>query len=161
MPEEKLASKGEILQDFSIQKDTLEQQIDLLNQRVMSLQNHILTLEQTNRTLEQMAQAEKDATQRSRLFGAIRNNIELLAKLYSVVKEFEDTRFKYYKEVDDVLFNKYKLVAVDIRRIEEKIGEAGSTDLLGFFEKLSTVLTDPEKRSQAKADLEDKPEYKL
>ncbi len=161
MSEEKTVTKKEILQDFSIQKTTLENQIDLLNQRILALQNHILTLEQTNRTLEHMAQAEKDASQRSRFFAAIRGNIELLTKLYSVVKDFEDVRFKYFKEVDDVLFNKHKLVAVEIRRIDEKIGEAASTDLIGFFEKLSTVLTSSEKRAQISADLEDKIEYKL
>jgi len=161
MPEERLASKGEILQDFSVQKNSLEQQIDLLNQRILSLQVHILSLEQTNNVLEQMAVSEKDTTQRSRLYGAIRNNIELLAKLYSVVKEFEDVRFRYHKEIDDVLFNKYKLVAVEIRRIEDKIAESSSGDLIGFFEKLATTLSSSEKREQIKKSLDDKPEYQL
>jgi hypothetical protein len=159
--EERQASKSEIIQDFAAQKNSLEQQIDLLNQRILSLQNHILTLEQTNRTLEQLARSEKDAQQKARLFGAIRVNIELLAKLYSVVKEFEDVRFRYYKEVDDVLYNKFRLIAVEIRRIEEKVGETSSGDILRFFENLSTILSNPEKRSQMKVDLEENPEYKL
>lgn len=161
MGEERQASKSEIIQDFAAQKNSLEQQIDLLNQRILSLQNHILTLEQTNRTLEQLARSEKDAQQKARLFGAIRVNIELLAKLYSVVKEFEDVRFRYYKEVDDVLYNKFRLIAVEIRRIEEKVGETSSGDILRFFENLSTILSNPEKRSQMKVDLEENPEYKL
>jgi len=159
--EERQASKSEIIQDFAAQKNSLEQQIDLLNQRILSLQNHILTLEQTNRTLEQLARSEKDAQQKARLFGAIRVNIELLAKLYSVVKEFEDVRFRYYKEVDDVLYTKFRLIAVEIRRIEEKVGETSSGDILRFFENLSTILSNPEKRSQMKVDLEENPEYKL
>ena len=161
MAEIKSVNKTEILSDFADQGNLLKQQIDILNQRILALQGHIVTLEQTNNVLEQMAKTEKDVTQRSRLYGAIRNNIELLAKLYSVIKEFEDVRFRYYKEIDDVLFNKYKLVAVDIRRLEEKINDLNSGDLVGFFEKLSSVLSNTEKRERAISDLDDKPEYRL
>lgn len=161
MSEEKSTNKGEILQDFAGQQTSLEQQIDVLNRRILSLQSHILSLEQTNNVLEQMAQSEKDVTQRSRLYGAIRNNIELLTKVYGVIKEFEDVRFRYHKEIDDVLFNKYKLVAVDIRRIEEKLNDTSSGDLIGFFEKLSSTMSSTEKREQIKSSLDDKPEYRL
>ncbi|HQF37201.1 MAG TPA: hypothetical protein PLL26_06225 [Candidatus Dojkabacteria bacterium] len=154
-------TKENIANDFTLQKQLLERQIDSLNQKILAVQSHVLTLEQANRVLEQMAQSERDGIQKSKYYGAIRNNIELLTKLYSVIKEFEDVKFRYHKEIDDVLNNKFRLIAVEIRRIDEKIGEATSFNLIEFFEKLSNTFSNSEKRDQIKAVLGENPEYQL
>jgi len=154
-------TKDNIASDFTSQKQLLEKQIDSLNQKILAVQSHVVTLEQANRVLEQMTQSERDGVQRAKYYGAIKNNIELLAKLYSVIKEFEDVKFRYHKEIDEVLNNKFRLIAVEIRRIDERIGEAASFNLVEFFEKLSSTFSNSEKREQIKEVLSSSPEYQL
>lgn len=148
-------SKHEILTEFTSQKNLLEIQIEELNSKILSLQKHIIALERANSVLEQLAVSEKDSSQKSRYYGAIRNNTELLARLYAVIKEFEDVKFKYYKEIDDVLYNKFKLVAIEIRKLEDKIGD--EYNFMNFFEKLGDVLS----KNKTGIESETQPEYRL
>ncbi len=153
-------TKDEIVQSFTDQEDNLNKQISVIETKILSVQRHILTLEQANQVIEKLAQSEKDPTQKFKYYSAIRNNVELLARLYEVVKEFENVKFKYFKEVDDVIYNKYRLIAVEIRRLEEKI-DSGNFSFLEFFEKLAVTFSNPEQRALIKSDLEEKPEYRL
>lgn len=152
--------KTEISKDFSKQSTILEQQIDVLNQKILQLQGHILTIETANSTMEQMARIEKDATKKSKIFAAMRYNLELLVKMYSTIKEYEDVKFRYHKEIDDMLHNKYKLIAIDIRRIEKGL-DGPNSGIAHLYERLTDLMSDQGKLRKIEQDLADNPEYRL
>ena len=152
--------KQEISSKFEGQQTQLEAQITQLGTRVLALQKYIISLDQANNVLEQLAQNEKDAAKKKSYYAAVKQNIELLAKLFEVIKEYEGVKFKYYKEIDDMLISKYKMISVDIKRLEEKLN--GSDDAFTFFEKFVEALKNSgSKKEEVKKELQDSPEYKL
>ena len=154
-------SKAEIQGELVGRQKSLDSQINHLDNFVTDLISHKISLENANRNLEQMAVAEKDPVKRSKFYFAIRENIELLTKIFNSISDLENIKHRYHKEIDDVITNKIKLIAVDIRRIEDKIAD-GSGDLTSFFEKLGNVMVNSNKAvTNTTAALENDPEYKM
>jgi hypothetical protein len=154
-------SKIEIQGEFNDRQRSLDVQINHLENFVTDLISHKLSLENANRSMEQMAVAEKDPTKKAKLYFAIRENIELLTKIFHVISEFENIKHRYHKEIDEVVANKIKIIAIDIRRIEDKLND-GSGDVMSFFEKLGNVMANSKKTiPTATASLENNPEYKM
>jgi hypothetical protein len=150
----------EIQSEFISRQKNLESQIDHLDRFVTDLISHKISLENANRQIEQMASSEKDGVKRGKLYHALRNNIELLTKIFNSISELESIKFKYHKEIDGVIEQKIRIIAIDIRRLEEK-RDSDDIDLVGFFEKLSNVISSPTKRKVITQELNSDPEYKL
>lgn len=155
-------SKAEIQGELVNRQKSLDSQIDHLDKFVTDLISHKISLENANRNLEQLAIAEKDQTKRSKYYFAIRENIELLTKIFNSISDLENIKHRYHKEIDDVIANKIKFIAVDIRKIEDKISD-GSGDISSFFEKLANAMSNPTKSNTntAISTLENDPEYKM
>ena len=154
-------SKVEIQGELGGRQKDLDAQISHIARFVDDLISHKISIENANRHLEQMAMAEKDSAKKNKYYYAIRENIELLTKIFNSISDLENIKYRYNKEIDDVIANKIKIIAIDIRRIDDKIGD-GSGDLVAFFEKLSSVMSNPNKvTTNTAAVLENDPEYKM
>ncbi|MFA7204220.1 MAG: hypothetical protein WC188_11005 [Candidatus Caldatribacteriota bacterium] len=152
----------EIEVEYKDCQNKLESQIDHLDRFIQDLVSHKLSLENANRHIEQLAMAEKDAFKKSKYYEAISRNIELLTKIFNSISELENIKYRYHKEIDDVIQNKIRLIKIDLRKLAEKINDDG-VNLLQFFEKLSNVLSNPTKKFEeaSKISIEENPEYTL
>ncbi|HQM07631.1 MAG TPA: hypothetical protein PLR97_07535 [Bacilli bacterium] len=155
-------SKTEIKTEFSERKKQLEQQIDHLDNFITDLKSHKISLENANRQLEQLAAQETDAVKKAKYFAAIRTNIELLTKIFNSMSELESIKHRYHKEINDITIGKFRLLDVDIRKIDEGLKNGGE-NLSEFFEKLGNAMSGVGKAqaSTIKTNLDKDPEYKL
>jgi hypothetical protein len=152
----------QIEDDFSNRQLNLDTQIDHLDRFIQDLVVHKLMLENANRQIEILANNERDATKKRYLYKAISENVELLTKVFNSISELENIKYKYHKEIDDILHNKIKLTVIDIQKLINKIDSA-EDNLLGFFEKLGNVLSNPQKMKQSnnQINISSNPEYEL
>jgi len=155
-------SKTEIQTELVGRQNNLESQIDHLDRFVTDLTSHKLSLENANRQIENLALAETDATKRAKYYASLRTNIELLTKIFDSIAKIESIKYNYHKEIDDVIVGKIKLIAIDIRKLDEAI-KGGEGDLVTFFEKLGSAMSTLGKGGSAtiKNSLTNDPEYKL
>ncbi len=155
-------SKTEIRTEFSERKKQLEQQIDHLDNLIIDLKSHKISLENANRQLEQLASQETDAVKKAKYFAAIRTNIELLTKIFNSMSEIESIKHRYHKEINDITIGKFRLLDVDIRKIDEGLKNGGE-NLSEFFEKLGNAMSSTGKAhvGTIKTNLDKDPEYKL
>lgn len=155
-------TKPEIQTELGDRQKALDAQIDHLGRFVLDLVSHKLSLENANRQIEQLAMAETDPTKKGKYYTQLRVNIELLTKIFDSISKIESIKYNYHKEIDDVIVGKIKLIAIDIRKLDEAIKD-GATDLVGFFEKLGSVMTRIGKGESipAQAVIVNDPEYKL
>lgn len=155
-------SKPEIQTELGDRQKALDAQIDHLDRFVTDLVSHKISLENANRQIEKLASAEQDATKRGRYYTSLRMNIELLTKIFDSISKLENIKHNYHKEIDDVIVNKIKLVAIDIRKLDEAL-KGGDGDLVGFFEKLGSAMSNLGKggSTNIKTSITSDPEYKL
>jgi DNA repair ATPase RecN len=154
--------KSEIQTELVDRQKALDAQIDHLEKWILDLTSHKISLENANRQIEKLAQAETDATKRAKYYNSIRMNIELLTKIFDSISKIESIKYNYHKEIDDVIVGKIKLIAIDIRKLDEALKE-GEGNLVGFFEKLGNAMSNLGKGGNAsvKTAITDDPEYKL
>lgn len=158
---EVVIQKTEIQTELAGRQQSLEGQITHLDNFITDLTNHKISLENANRQIEKLALAETDATKRGKYYTALRLNIELLTKIFNSISELESIKHRYHKEIDEVVLGKIKLIAVDIRKIDDALKD-GSGDLVGFFEKLGNAISNLNKSGTAiKTNVAEDPEYKL
>lgn len=129
-----------ITEEFDLQKNILERQISGIELRQQELQLHISHIEQANNHLDLLIQQEKDKRKKGGLFNAKTRNIELLTKLYSVYREFEDTKYKYHNNISDIITKEHRLIEVDIRRIDDKVDKMTGDDMVDMFKNLSSLF---------------------
>jgi hypothetical protein len=156
-------TKPDIQTELVGRQNSLDAQIDHLGRFITDLVSHKLTLENANRQIEKLAAAEQDPGKRGKLYTSIRMNIELLTKIFDSIAKLESIKHNYHKEIDDVIVNKIKLIAIDIRKLDEN-KSGGEGDLVGFFEKLGTAMANAGKGGSLtpeKTALINDPEYKL
>jgi hypothetical protein len=155
-------SKTEVQTELVNRQDRLESQIDHLDRFIIDLTSHKLSLENANRQIEKLALTEQDSTKRTKYFTSIRMNIELLTKVFDSIAKLETIKYNYNKEIDDVIVGKIKLIAIDIRKLDEAL-KGNDGDLVSFFEKLGSVMTTHRKNenNNIKTELLNTSEYKL
>lgn len=155
-------SKIEIKTEFKERKTELQNQIDHLNSLITDLKSHKISLETANRTIEQLASQESDPVKRAKYYSAIRANIELLTKVFGAISELENIKHRYHKEIDDVMISKFKIIDIDMRKIEEGLKNSGE-NLAEFFEKLGSTMSNlnTKQATSIKTSLDKDPEYKL
>ncbi len=155
-------SKIDIQSELIKRQNALDAQIDHLDKFITDLISHKISLENANRQIEQIATAETDPAKKGRYYNMLRMNIELLTKIFNSISELESIKHRYHKEIDDVLGNKFKLIAVEIRKIEDRLKD-GDTQLVDFFEKLGNAMSNLGKPggTQIKTNLDSDPNYKL
>ncbi len=129
-----------VTEEFDLQKDTLERQITSIELRQQEIQLHISNIDAANNHLDILIQQEKDKRKKGAFFAAKTRNIEILTKLYSVYREFEDTKFKYHNNISDLIVKGHKLLEVDIRRIDEKLDGMVGNDMVDMFKNLSDLF---------------------
>ena len=117
----------------------LERQIANIVLRQQELQNYISRIEQGIKGLEGIIRVEKQQKKQNydkikNCYIAISKHIELVTKLYDSYRAFEDTKFKYHKQIAESNFKYIHLIEVEIRRIEEKmdntLGDSGFVEVM-------------------------------
>jgi hypothetical protein len=150
----------EIKSEFISRQRDLESQIARIDNLITDLISHKLSLENANRQIEQMAVNEKDGAKRGKLYFAMRTNIELLTKVFGAISDLENIKFRYNKEIDDVIEKKTRIVFIDIKRLNEKLSD-NAGNLSEFFDRLSNAMNSPSNRKAITQDLNSNPDYKL
>lgn len=161
--EQDTISKTEVRTELVKRQDRLESQIDHLDRFIIDLTSHKISLENANRQIEQLITTEQDPIKKAKLFLSIRMNIELLTKIFDSIAKLETIKYNYNKEIDDVIVGKIKLIAIDIRKLDEAIKNGGDVDLGSFYEKLGNAMATYGKAgvTNIKTELVNDPTYKL
>jgi len=139
--------------DFSDHKKKLEKHIIGVELKQQELQRHISDIDGNIQFLNQYLQAEKDQEKQRVVRGAVAKNIELIAKLYSVNREYEDVKVKYLKDISTNIYQMHHLVSVDIRRIDEKIEKLDDGDFVGVMKQVMDLITHERKLHEGKIPL--------
>lgn len=153
-------SKLEIqIQNVELRQQELYGQITTIDQQIILYENQI--------TYELQKQPVNYKAVNSLTQNAVRLR-ELLSTMYRVYKEFEDVKYRYHKSIDDIINNKYKLLAVEIRKIEEKIDDHSDTNLMEImsyltksFSQVSEKNVESKVVNQAQQSLKSDPEYDM
>jgi hypothetical protein len=132
--------------DFTDIKKKIENKIANTELRQQELQNYIADLDSNIQYLRGLLPNEKDKEKNRLIRGAISKNIELLARLYSTYREYEDVKVKYYKIISDDTHKMHHLIAVDIRRIDEKVRDIDDTDFLGVMKEMMSLVSGIQKK---------------
>ncbi len=132
-----------IQKDADVNINTLRKQITGIEYKQQELQNYITTIDNAISQLEQMIHLEQQVPNPNydkirALRGAISKNIELLSQIYNTYKEFENVKFRYFKEIDDYSYRVFRLIELDLKKANlgsDKIGQ----DFLNIMRVLSKL----------------------
>lgn len=152
-------TKLEISNNIGIRENTLSKEIQHLQVLIDDLIGYKLSIENANITIQQLIRNETSADKKTKLNYYISKNVELLTRIFSTIAEFENIKYRYHKEVDDVILNKFKLLAVDIRKIEEKMHDP-EDGIFAFFEGIKNA-TSGKKMTEINDAIKDNKEYQL
>ena len=85
-----------------------------------------------------------------------------MTKIFNAISELEAIKHRYHKEIDDIMISKFKMVDIDIRKIDESLKNGGE-NLSEFFEKLSSALSgfSSKQNKEIQTGLNNDPDYKL
>ncbi|MDX1700766.1 MAG: hypothetical protein R3250_09120 [Melioribacteraceae bacterium] len=129
--------------DFSNEKKDILKQIGVIEVRQQEIQNYIATIDQNVTYLNGLLQQGMENKDKIRAVrGAIGKNIDTLTKLYSIYREYEDTKQRYHKLLSDNMYKMHHLISVDIRRIDEKLEKIGDGDFFGVFNEFVRIMGD-------------------
>ncbi len=135
--------------DYEGQRKDILKNISNVELRQQEIQNYITDIDTNIQTIRGMLVGEKDREKSRMLRGALSTNIELLMKMYSVYREYEDVKVKYVKENSTVINSKHRILEIDIRRIDEKI-EGSDNDFADVMRQTMLMFSKfGEKQSQA------------
>ena len=138
LPEE-LDSKDHITIKFKDQEKEIKLQINNINNRINDLKNHLLDLIAANNHLKLLIKSESDMKKITSYYAAIKNNTELIIDLFKTEAVFENIKAVYFKEVTNVLSSRFRIVAIDIVKIEKKIGDLDNSFYENFNETLKAI----------------------
>lgn len=124
-----------IKDEFNIDRSNLEKQIEQIILIEQKLNLIIYDLESANDHVKTILQNEKDPQKKKNLYNAISFNVEKLTNLYSVVRQYQDTKHKYFATISDLTVKKNKMLYVDL-----KDSKKGLDDSYLLFNKLVTIL---------------------
>ncbi len=157
-------------------KTDLRAQISVITQREQEIQNLITSIENAVQWYEGAIQLEQGKPKPNyKTMGnmrlAVSKNIELLATLYGTYKQFEDVKFKYFKQISDLDMNTQRLIEVDIKRLESKLDHFTGGEFIDMMRQFTTQMKyadrlqvgggNPPIVDESQAELDDNPEYKL
>lgn len=156
--------------DFAGQKKKLEKSIAGVELKQQEIQKYIIDIDSNINFLQGLLPNEKDKEKSRIIRGAISKNIELLARLYSVNREYEDVKVKYFKNISDDLYKMHHLIGVEIRKIDEKVKDIDDQDFVGVMKQMMDLVSGEQKKHGGKLPLaedlqnemeKDSPEYQL
>ena len=124
MQHDNLTPKQLIGNEFNERAEELQRQIESITVRQTEILTHIKTLESAINFLRQNVKNERDHKQRARYYELISHNIELLSKLYSVWKEFEDVKNRYYREGNNLLISKVRILNIELEKLEKDVDDS-------------------------------------
>lgn len=150
------------LKEFEVQVQAIRESLLRIGTRQSEIQAHIGVLADSNKNLEVMINgANISPGDRSKMYGVVAKNTELISSLYSTSAQFEATRFRYHQELNKLYSDKNKFIYIDIRLVDEKFNKIDKTfsDLMSAFssqlkemerlkkddhpEKITTKFDDP------------------
>ena len=141
-----MAEYEEIKKDITDNNNTLKKQITHIELKQQELQNYINTVDNAITQLEQMIHTEQNAAKPNydkirSLRGAITKNVELITNLYNSYKEFENVKFRYYKEIDDNSYRMHRLIELELKKVDENANRLGQ-EFYNVMRNLSNIKQD-------------------
>lgn len=135
----------DIKKDESNRRKELEKQITNLENRQQELQYYITLLDQNVKDFETLILHEKQQPspnyqQINTNQIIISKNIELLTKVYTTYREYEDIKFKCRKEINDSSFKTTHLLNVSIRQLDEKTDKLSDGDFVAMLSSLTDMI---------------------
>lgn len=144
----------------------LEKQISGIELKQQEIQNYITTIDNAVNQLEQMIHQEQNSAQPNydRIRGlrtAISKNVELISALYNSYKEFENVKFRYYKEINDNNYKTNRLIELELKKVDNQTDKIGE-EFANVMRHLTGIKSsgNDELLNQARAGLEEE-EYDL
>ena len=154
MNDDLLKESQEFTEEIGGRIGELDNHINNINNLIMDLKKHKLSIEGANLTLESLVKNEQDKMKKLKFYGIIKTNVELLTKIFSAIAEMENIKFRYNKEIDDVILNKHRI-------LKEKLNK-NNNSIEDFLEKLSgTYVNHPQAVQACKEEILDDPKYNL
>lgn len=126
----------QIRNEFTDDRKLLEEQIEhikLIEQKINTL---IFDLESAVQHFQNLIENEKDTNKKKNYHTAIAYNIERLTKLYGVLREYQDTKYKYLATITDMSYKKNRLIHVEM----SKIKDTSNPDSYTLFNKLIQAM---------------------
>lgn len=114
--------KEQIENEFSHDRSLFEKQIDHLGLIEQKINYLIYDLEAANQHLQTLIENETDVQKKRSYHTAIAYNVERLTKLYSVLREYQDTKYKYYSTMGDLTYKKNRLMHIELSKIKDTSG---------------------------------------
>lgn len=130
---EEQIQNDEVKEEISKRSAILETQIIHINNLTNDLMKHKINIENANQVIEQLIKNEKDNDKKYKLYGTLKTNVELITKIFSSISELENIRYRYHKEIDDIMLNKFRI-------LKDKLDNS-ATSLGSFMQKLNDVMT--------------------
>lgn len=119
------------IKDSNIENiNKLKTQITNIEYKQQDLQKYIVTIDNSINQIEQFIHQEQNSpkpnfTKINGLRTAVSKNVELVVKIYDSYKEFENVKFRYYKEIDDNTYRTHKLIDLELKRINNASNTIG------------------------------------
>jgi len=159
-----MAEYGEIKKDITDNNNNLRKQVTHVELKQQELQTYINTIDNAITQLEQMIHTEQNSAKPNydkirSLRGAITKNVELITNLYNSYKEFENVKFRYYKEIDDNSYRMHRLIELELKKVDENANRLGQ-EFYNVMRNLSNIKQDDTLLKQTEQVLS-KEEYEL
>ena len=114
-----LSVKDKVEKEFAEQIDRILRQIEVVNNKQTEITVQINTIKSAVDFLRQVVNSEEDPKKKRRYYELIASNIEILVKLYTVWKEFEDVKCRYYRDCSDLIARKNRIVNIELEKLQK------------------------------------------
>jgi len=152
------AAQQQVEQELGKDRVSLEEQIEHIKLIEQKINHLIYDLEAANQHLNTLIQNEKDPNKKKGYYSAISYNVEKLTKLYSVLREYQDTKYKYLSTISDMSYKKNRLVHLELAKIQE----GAQHENYVLFNRLINAMGGQNNLSQdAIEEIDDDEDYKV
>lgn len=117
-------------------ENALQQDTQLIDQRMVSLQEYILDLKTQTQNIKSIIPSEKDPARRANLYKLINTSLELIATFEGLLLKSLEVKNRYRQEFINSVHRKIKLFEIDLKQIEDSIGELNTVGLIKIVNAL-------------------------
>lgn len=161
MADDNFESKYKIIANKSESRiKDLRKEITNIEFRQQDIQKYISTMDTAINSLESLITQEDkkqqpDYNKITKYRQAISKNIELVSDLLNVNRGYEETKFRYNKEIDDVTMNYTKFLNHDLRKLDKNLDDLENNsffEMMKQFVKMFSSNEIPDQQKQEKRD---------
>ena len=117
-------------------ENALQQDTQLIDQRMVSLQEYVLDLKTQVQSIKSIIPSEKDPSRRANLYKLINTSLELIANFEGLLLKSLEVKNRYRQEFINSVHRKIKLFEIDLKQMEDSIGELNTVGLIKIVNAL-------------------------